>query len=112
MRFPPAGPSAGVLPRHLHLQASFPFLVFRVQFGELGLNPARVDVGVEVGHDGKDEAHHHQQGGEEDVLGPLRRKHSTQRDFVALIFIFHLKANISQRPSCIRPPGLTPCEVC
>lgn len=47
------------------------FQLFRLPLCKLGLYLGRVDVGVEIGHDGEDDAHQHQQRGEEDVLGPL-----------------------------------------
>lgn len=59
-----------------HLQTLLSVLLVRLQLfglplGKLGLYLGRVDVGVEIGHDGEDDAHQHQQRGEEDVLGPL-----------------------------------------
>lgn len=62
---------AGVNASPGHLQTFSPLLFFRLLLDELGFYLGRVDVGVEIGHDGKDEAHKHQQRGEEDVLGPL-----------------------------------------
>lgn len=75
-----------------HLQASFPLLVFRVHLAKLGLNPTWVNVGVEIGHDGKDDAHHHQQGSKEDVLGPLVRKHKKGLSKHFLSYNFPLKS--------------------
>lgn len=63
-----------VLSDHLQTLPLLPLL--RVPLGELGLYLARVDVGVEIGHHGEDDAHDEEQGGEEDVLGPLRNKHT------------------------------------
>lgn len=59
-----------------HLQTLLSVLLVRLQLfglplGKLGLYLGRVHVGVEIGHDGEDDAHQHQQRGEEDVLGPL-----------------------------------------
>lgn len=40
-----------------HLQTSSPLLLFGVFLGKLGFYLGRVNVGVEIGHDGKDYAH-------------------------------------------------------
>lgn len=56
-------------------------LLFGLAVGKLGFYLDRVDVGVEVGHDGKDDAHQHQQGGEEDVLRPLGNTNIGRRLF-------------------------------
>jgi len=73
-----------VLPGHLHARLP-PLLLFGLLPGELGLYLGRVDVGVEVGHEGEDAAHHQQQGGEEDVLGPLvdGDKHAVNREGIS-----------------------------
>lgn len=60
-----------------HLQVYSLVLLFRLQFSELGLYLGGVNVGVEIGHDGKDNADDHQQGGKEDILGPLVKKTNT-----------------------------------
>lgn len=89
IRTSPAVFAARIRALPCHLQASFPLLVFRVHLGKLGLNPTWVNVGVEIGHDGKDDAHHHQQGSKEDVLSPLVRKHTKegfQNTFSLLMF--------------------------
>lgn len=54
-----------------HLQTLPPLLLFRLHLDKLGFYLGRVDVGVEIGHYGKDDAHEHQQRGKEDVLCPL-----------------------------------------
>lgn len=70
-----AGAGVGALPEAVapadHLQTPPLLVLFVLGGGELGFDLDRVDVGVEVGHDGEDEGHHHQQAGEQDVLGPL-----------------------------------------
>lgn len=55
----------------LHLQALLLLLVLGLLVAEPGLYLGRVHIGVEVGHDGEDDAHSHQQRGEQDVLSPL-----------------------------------------
>lgn len=60
----------------VHLQ-TFPLLIlFRLRLGELGFYLDRVYVGVEVAHEGKDDADHHQQRGKQDVLSPLVNKNT------------------------------------
>lgn len=75
-----AGAGGGSLPKPTasnHLQTSPLLLLFILRLGKMWFYLDRVDVGVEVGHDGKDDAHHHQQRGEQDVLSPLKHKHTS-----------------------------------
>lgn len=61
----------------VHLQTFPPLILFRLRVGKLRFYLDWVNVSVEVAHNGKDDAHHHQQRGKQDVLGPLVNK-STQ----------------------------------
>lgn len=62
----------------------FPLLLlFRLHFIKLGLYLGWVSVGVKIGHDGKDDTHQHQQGGEENVLGPLVKRNTKKCSFGA-----------------------------
>lgn len=107
-----AGAGEGPLPNPVaatgSLQNSPLLVLFRLRVGKLGFYLDRVDVGVEVSHDGKDDAHHHQQRGEEDVLSPLVNRnthHQTLHGLLWLLFkvssspsaMFYLKQFSSER---------------
>lgn len=64
----------------VHLQTFPLLLLFRLRLAKLGFYLDWVYVGVEVAHDGKDDADHHQQRGKQDVLSPLVKKTHTQFD--------------------------------
>lgn len=55
-------------------------IIFIIILLKLSLNFCRINVGVEIGHDGEDDAHCKQQTGKEKILGPLLKEETkTQR---------------------------------
>lgn len=66
-----------------HVKAFPLLLLFRLHFTKLGLYLGWVSVGVKIGHDGKDDTHQHQQGSEENVLGPLVKRNTKKCSFGA-----------------------------
>lgn len=66
-----------------HVEVFPLLLLFRLHFIKLGLYLGWVSVSVKIGHDGKDDTHQHQQGGEENVLGPLVKRNTKKCSFGA-----------------------------
>lgn len=56
---------------------------------ELGLNFGRVDVGVEICHDGENDTHCNQERGKEDILCPLwKRKETIINQLLTILLTF------------------------